>query len=200
MKKTFSGISVVLLCLTMSFSTFAHSGRTDAQGGHHDYKNASGLGSYHYHHGYPAHLHTNGICPYDKQPQQTSTPAKIETTSTTDIKAYINNTFIPSVNYKDSTYIIAEDLSNYGYDVAWHAASRTLKIKRNDSIQFKSSATDNPTENYEIEPSDIQTYLYIGNDYKLLNSYNIGGKTIIKLSDLGNVQWENQSRTSHLSI
>ncbi len=43
----------------------AHSGRTDANGGHHDYKNKSGLGSYHYHHGYPAHLHEGGICPYD---------------------------------------------------------------------------------------------------------------------------------------
>ena len=27
----------------------AHSGRTDASGGHHDNKNVSGLGSYHYH-------------------------------------------------------------------------------------------------------------------------------------------------------
>lgn len=43
----------------------AHSGRTDSQGGHHDYKNKSGLGSYHYHHGYPAHLHPNGVCPYE---------------------------------------------------------------------------------------------------------------------------------------
>ncbi len=43
----------------------AHSGRTDSSGGHHDYKNASGLGSYHYHHGYPAHLHENGVCPYE---------------------------------------------------------------------------------------------------------------------------------------
>lgn len=43
----------------------AHSGRTDSQGGHHDYKNKSGLGSYHYHHGYSAHLHPNGVCPYE---------------------------------------------------------------------------------------------------------------------------------------
>lgn len=43
----------------------AHSGRTDAHGGHKDNKNASGLGSYHYHcGGYPAHLHENGVCPY----------------------------------------------------------------------------------------------------------------------------------------
>lgn len=43
----------------------AHSGRTDSSGGHHDYSNASGLGSYHYHcGGYPAHLHPGGVCPY----------------------------------------------------------------------------------------------------------------------------------------
>lgn len=43
----------------------AHSGRTDARGGHRDNKNKSGLGSYHYHcGGYPAHLHKNGVCPY----------------------------------------------------------------------------------------------------------------------------------------
>lgn len=43
----------------------AHSGRTDSSGGHHDNKNKSGLGSYHYHcGGYPAHLHDGGVCPY----------------------------------------------------------------------------------------------------------------------------------------
>lgn len=44
----------------------AHSGRTDSSGGHHDNKNVSGLGSYHYHcGGHPAHLHSGGVCPYD---------------------------------------------------------------------------------------------------------------------------------------
>ncbi len=43
----------------------AHSGRTDSSGGHHDYNNVSGLGSYHYHcGGHPAHLHSGGSCPY----------------------------------------------------------------------------------------------------------------------------------------
>lgn len=49
----------------MCNTTFAHSGRTDSNGGHRDNKNKSGLGSYHYHcGGHPAHLHTNGVCPY----------------------------------------------------------------------------------------------------------------------------------------
>lgn len=50
--------------LLLPSSAHAHSGRTDSHGGHHDYNNVSGLGDYHYHHGHPAHLHTNGVCPY----------------------------------------------------------------------------------------------------------------------------------------
>lgn len=59
-------LSLTALCgPATTLTASAHSGRTDANGGHHDYKNKSGLGSYHYHHGYPAHLHEGGICPYD---------------------------------------------------------------------------------------------------------------------------------------
>lgn len=64
MKKTHN-ISIILLIIFLIFNltitAFAHSGRTDSSGGHYD----SSTGSYHYHHGYPAHQHTNGECPYD---------------------------------------------------------------------------------------------------------------------------------------
>lgn len=56
---------LIAFCLCVSGAALAHSGRTDASGGHRDNKNASGLGSYHYHHGYEAHLHPNGVCPYE---------------------------------------------------------------------------------------------------------------------------------------
>lgn len=46
--------------LALILISFAHPGGTDANGGHRD----SSTGEYHYHHGYPAHQHTNGICPY----------------------------------------------------------------------------------------------------------------------------------------
>ena len=62
MKKLLLIILVVLLMPTIAL---AHSGGTDANGGHHDYNNVSGLGSYHYHHGYGPHLHPGGVCPYD---------------------------------------------------------------------------------------------------------------------------------------
>ena len=64
-KKVMLISTILLVCLACIFSVFAHSGRTDSNGGHRDYSNQSGLGSYHYHcGGYPAHLHKNGYCPY----------------------------------------------------------------------------------------------------------------------------------------
>lgn len=62
LKRVLSFVLIAVMCISTPIA-FAHSGRTDANRGHHDYNNVSGLGSYHYHHGYPAHIHTNG-CPY----------------------------------------------------------------------------------------------------------------------------------------
>lgn len=62
----------------------AHSGRTDSNGGHKDNKNASGLGSYHYHcGGHPAHLHTNGVCPYKSGGTESSSSKASSAKSTT---------------------------------------------------------------------------------------------------------------------
>lgn len=44
---------------------YAHPGGTDSNGGHYD----RNTGEYHYHHGYPAHKHLDGICPYEETEQ-----------------------------------------------------------------------------------------------------------------------------------
>lgn len=61
---------VVTLITAMSISTvfFAHSGNIDSNGGHY----VSATGEYHYHHGYPAHQHPNGKCPYEKSANDAS--------------------------------------------------------------------------------------------------------------------------------
>ncbi len=62
LKRLFSVAMAVVMC---AGTAYGHSGRTDSSGGHRDKKNVSGLGYYHYHcGGHPAHLHTNGVCPY----------------------------------------------------------------------------------------------------------------------------------------
>lgn len=62
MKRRILSICIALLTIFLLFTVaFAHPGDTDSSGGHYD----SSTGEYHYHHGYPAHQHTNGQCPYD---------------------------------------------------------------------------------------------------------------------------------------
>ncbi|WP_312070359.1 YHYH domain-containing protein [Anaerotignum propionicum] len=208
MRKITVVVLSILMCFTLSLTAFAHSGRTDSSGGHKDNKNVSGLGSYHYHHGYSAHLHTNGICPYSASSESSTktttkqSAKKKDTTSLTNINAFINDTFIPSVNYNSLTYIIAEDLQSYGFDVVWNGNDRALKIKRNEGKTFKSISTSNSNESYEILSTDIKTYIYDDNkqSYTLVESYNIDGKTIIKFAEIGDSTWDSSSRSASVNV
>ena len=99
----------------MSFTSFAHPGRTDSNGGHHDYKNKSGLGNYHYHcGGNPPHLHPNGICPY----------AGESVYSNNNTQPYIPETPNIKVNNAPETLGIGESIT---LDYSWN---NTLKNTR----------------------------------------------------------------------
>ena len=52
---------ILALLLALCTTAIAHPGRTDDRGGHFDHD----TGQYHYHHGYEAHQHTGGTCPFD---------------------------------------------------------------------------------------------------------------------------------------
>ena len=60
-------VFLLAFLLLLHPTVLAHSGKTDANGGHYD----RSTGEYHYHHGYPAHQHYDmdgdGVadCPYD---------------------------------------------------------------------------------------------------------------------------------------
>lgn len=99
MKKTVAAFLALLLAIcALTQVAGAHSGRTDASGGHKDNKNKSGLGSYHYHcGGNPPHLHNGGTCQYrsgttaaTKKPNKTSEPKPKSTT--TPVQAASDNT------------------------------------------------------------------------------------------------------------
>lgn len=83
-KKLTLFIVIISIIFLNSISLFAHSGRTDRNGGHKDNNNKSGLGNYHYHcGGYPAHLHTNGVCPYSSESSTTTSAESTTSTVTT---------------------------------------------------------------------------------------------------------------------
>lgn len=54
---------LLFLIFLLPVVALAHSGGTDSKGGHYD----RSTGQYHYHHGYSAHQHPNGVCPYERK-------------------------------------------------------------------------------------------------------------------------------------
>ena len=77
MRKLIVFIAALLLCVV---TAFAHSGGTDRNGGHYNRT----TGEYHYHHGYPEHQHTNGICPYDRKTTATANAGNVSNASSKD--------------------------------------------------------------------------------------------------------------------
>lgn len=178
----------MVFCCLLTIPTYAHSGRTDSNGGHKDNKNKSGLGSYHYHcGGYPAHLHSGGVCPYKSSPTKSttttstlkSTPQTEETKKSefkvgiiaTDIKAFINDNEIPTFLYNGNTtdtVIIAEDLRNYGFDKNWNQETQTLTLTKNSEK--------------EIKPMDMEYYSKLSQGQFLYDVINSNIKVVLKKS------------------
>lgn len=74
MKRICLSIFLVFITILLSVCAYAHSGRTDSNGGHYDHS----TGEYHYHHGYGEHDHYDMDgdgdldCPYEKKQQSPS--------------------------------------------------------------------------------------------------------------------------------
>ena len=141
----------------------AHSGRTDSQGGHHDYKNKSGLGSYHYHHGYPAHLHSNGVCPYENGNGASSSKQTAGSTSTLEKKAE------PSLNVEDYNLVFDSTFYyNNNLDVQTMVGSDQQKLLEHFAIygmaEGRKGCSDFDVMTYKDNNPDLEaTY---GDDLK----------------------------------
>lgn len=170
-KKITKFIMTLLLIISLTTQvSFAHSGRTDSNGGHKDNKNASGIGSYHYHcGGYPAHLHNNGVCPYS------SNSTLIDSSSAEKVEAKENGY---NVGYKDgangnqfndsNSLSYSSEYKN-GYSSGYENGKNELNIKVN-------SAYDEGFElGYKCE-SQNNTYII----QAIKNSYSSGYKDGLK--------------------
>ena len=141
-------VTIVLICVfsvAICNITFAHSGKTDSNGGHKDNKNKSGLGSYHYHCGeYPAHLHTNGVCPYSSN-SSTDANKNSKTTSKTSSSSTSSNS---SANSKSSTSSNSSANSK---------SSSSVSLKSNSSTNSKSNQTSTSNTNTTLNVTSQST-------------------------------------------
>lgn len=165
--KIISILLIALSIISMGINAYAHSGRTDSSGGHKDNKNKSGLGSYHYHcGGHPAHLHTNGVCPYSsnssssknstssssssKSSSNTSSSSSSKATTTTTVPATIDvtgiqiNENINSIDIGESKKLTATITPSNATDknITWKSSDESIAtISLSGEIVAKKSGT-----------------------------------------------------------
>ena len=171
-KKIISILLIILSIISIGVNVYAHSGRTDSSGGHKDNNNKSGLGSYHYHcGGHPAHLHTNGICPYSssssasKSSTSSSSSSSTKTASTvptaiavTDIKINENVTNMEEGENKKLTTIITPDNAT-DKNITWKSSDESIATvsttgevtaKKYGTVDITATSTNGKTSTIKI--------------------------------------------------
>lgn len=144
-KKVAITLLIILSIISIGIISSAHSGRTDSNGGHKDNKNKSGLGSYHYHcGGHPAHLHTNGVCPYasskgsssstssntsnSSNSKSTTTKTPVATPATISVTGIQINENIENIDVGKSEKITATITPNNATDkkITWKSSDESI--------------------------------------------------------------------------
>lgn len=128
----------------------------------------------------------------------------------TDIGVLIDDSPIESYNIRDYTYVVAEDLVHYGFDVVWDGKARTLSIYHDvhkgydialtkEQINIKKADIPFRKHLYKVYPTDIKTYL----EDKEIAACNIDGRTLIQIDELaqyGEFTYDDSRRMVELRI
>ena len=134
--KVVSILLIILSIISIGTNLYAHSGRTDSNGGHKDNKNKSGLGSYHYHcGGNPAHLHPNGVCPYSSS----SSASKSSTTSGSSTQSKSSSSSGNSTQSKSDSSSGSSTQSKSGSSSGSSTSNKNNKL--NSSANTKTTVT-----------------------------------------------------------
>lgn len=149
-KKILLTLLIIITSTFIGINSYAHSGRTDSSGGHKDNQNKSGLGSYHYHcGGNPAHLHTNGVCPYSSS----SSSNKSSTSSSSSSKSSSSSTSTTSSNTKlTSTSTTPATIEATGIQI--NEDIKSIDIGENKNLTATITPNNTTNKNIEWKSSD----------------------------------------------
>lgn len=220
-KKILLTLLIIITSTFIGINSYAHSGRTDSSGGHKDNKNKSGLGSYHYHcGGHPAHLHTNGVCPYStsssssKSSTSSSSSSKSSSSSSSTSATSLNTKSTAPATIEATGIQINEDIKSMDIGESKNlTATITPNDTTNKSIEWKSSDESIVTvsETGEITAKkagvvDITASTSNGktntikvtvNEEEKVNSSNIISTSAIVSSSINNDNTNNDSTSSN---
>nr|QGT50964.1 hypothetical protein Firmicute1046_0400 [uncultured Firmicutes bacterium] len=129
----------------------------------------------------------------------------IGTTKVTDIVAFIDTHGIPCYNYNGYTFISAENLQYYGFDVNWNGDTQTLTMDYNPTKQV--TAEHGIPYELDLHYGANMHKVYASDNKVIMNgypieAYSIDGQMIINfenLSCLGEVIWNSGLRTIYVT-
>ena len=116
----------------------------------------------------------------------------------TDIRAFIDGYEIPAYNINNKLGIVAEDLLGYGFNVEWNQENKTLSVRKNALGVYAPLDVGKSAGKMPVYFTDIVTFV----DGETVESFNIGGRTIIFFSELqryGTYVYDNDCRASMIS-
>lgn len=192
-RKILTILLITLSLISININLFAHSGRTDSNGGHKDNQNKSGLGSYHYHcGGYPAHLHPNGVCPYASS-QSTSSGSSSNSSKNTSSSTSSSTSNNASQNTSNNNSKNTSTSTSNSTSSSSSSSSSTGTVNHNSGTS--TTVTESTSEeNNEIEAKEIQIENPIA-ELEEGNTYLLTTKVIPNDAVNQNVMWESEDKS-----
>lgn len=143
-------VALVLAATLCIGSASAHPGRTDANGGHH----VTATGEYHYHHGYPAHQHPGGVCPYAETKEEKSIQERLDDMIESGGDSQASNTAEPEQEKPKNQigglialgafvtiFFVLPLLSAIIEGISWHLEKRKKRVKQDPQALPKPKPT-----------------------------------------------------------
>lgn len=192
-RKILTILLITLSLISININLFAHSGRTDSNGGHKDNQNKSGLGSYHYHcGGYPAHLHPNGVCPYASS-QSTSSGSSSNSSKNTSSSTSSSTSNNASQNTSNNNSKNTSTSTSNSTSSSSYSSSSTGTVNQNSGTSTTVTETTSE-ENNEIEAKEIQIENPIA-ELEEGNIYLLTTKVIPNDAVNQNIMWESEDKS-----
>lgn len=206
-KKLILTILMISSVISIMGCSNAHSGRTDASGGHKDNKNVSGLGPYHYHcGGYPAHLHSNGVCPY-KSGGTTSGSTKSTSSQSASSSSKSSSSQSTSSTSKSSTSTTNQRTTSAQAtktSSTTQVASSTVEV---ENISIKNTEKEvNIGNNLKLEATIVpenatnKSIIWSSSDESIAKVDEQGNVTPIKVGTVTITAKSNNQKTSSIDI
>lgn len=214
--------AILVLCPLAS----AHSGRTDAYGGHHDYQNKSGLGPYHYHHGYGPHLHPNGVCPYATTSSGSSSGTSVnpntKTISYPGISFTIDGEYFKPINedaeeveafvYEGTTYLPVRGIAYaLGLKVSWDSGNNRINLESGGTVLYNTGKNTAEARKKTVIMPTVSRSIYLDGEKvelkdvygRAVNVFSLDGTTYVPVRAIANalglsVIWDDTTKTVNL--